>query len=234
MLETRGLGMHIGGVRALDGVDFSLGRGDLHCLIGPNGAGKSTFFKCVSGQLRPSFGEALIDGHPVVGRHPHEIARLGVGVKTQVPSVMDGLSARENVWLSARSRYSAAAADQAARAMLDRFGLAGLAARKVGTLAHGERQRVELASVLAPEPRLLLLDEPAAGLGSSEMDDLAELITGLRGERSIIVVEHDMHFIRAIADKVTVFHQGRILVQGRCADVLADERVRSVYLGRAQ
>ncbi|MGP9818715.1 ABC transporter ATP-binding protein [Salinarimonas sp. NSM] len=232
VLETRGLTLCWGGVAAVVGVDFKLGRRELRCLIGPNGAGKSTFFKCLTGQIKPTAGEVRIGEEETTGWDPHAVARLGVGIKTQVPSVMDGLDVRENVWLSAYRSRGREAARAAVDAALERLALGDIARTPVGRLSHGERQRVELAIVVAAAPTLILLDEPAAGLTSDEVGRLAEIIVALNREAAIVIVEHDMQFIRAIASGVTVFSQGRILVEGPVEAVMQDARVRDVYLGR--
>ena len=232
VLETRGVTMRFGGVNAVDGVDFFLRRDELRCLIGPNGAGKSTFFKCLAGMLTPSAGEILIDGQDTTGWHPHEIARLGIGIKTQVPSVMDGLSVRENIWLAALRVLGRQGADGAVADALERLDLGDLAARPVGQLAHGERQRVELGIVIAARPWLVLLDEPAAGMTADEIERLAAVIAEIGRQAAIIIVEHDMQFIRAIARTVTVFAQGRILMEDHVDAVMADPRVRDIYLGK--
>lgn len=232
VLETRGVTMRFGGVNAVDGVDFFLRRDELRCLIGPNGAGKSTFFKCLAGMLTPSAGEILIDGQDTTGWHPHEIARLGIGIKTQVPSVMDGLSVRENIWLAALRVLGRQGADGAVADALERLDLGDLAARPVGQLAHGERQRVELGIVIAARPWLVLLDEPAAGMTAEEIERLAAVIAEIGRQAAIIIVEHDMQFIRAIARTVTVFAQGRILMEDHVDAVMADPRVRDIYLGK--
>ncbi|MVA99816.1 ATP-binding cassette domain-containing protein [Nitratireductor sp. CAU 1489] len=232
VLETRGVTMRFGGVNAVDGVDFFLRRDELRCLIGPNGAGKSTFFKCLAGMLTPSAGEILIDGQETTGWHPHEIARLGIGIKTQVPSVMDGLSVRENIWLAALRVLGRQGADGAVADALERLDLGDLAARPVGQLAHGERQRVELGIVIAARPWLVLLDEPAAGMTADEIERLAAVIAEIGRQAAIIIVEHDMQFIRAIARTVTVFAQGRILMEDHVDAVMADPRVRDIYLGK--
>jgi branched-chain amino acid transport system ATP-binding protein/urea transport system ATP-binding protein len=232
LLETRALTMQFGGVRAVDGVDFALAEGELRCLIGPNGAGKSTFFKLITGQLRPTAGEVLYRGRPITGLEPHEIARLGMGIKTQVPNVFDGLTVHENLWLAARRRHAGRAAERAVEEQLDRLALGGLRDRIVGQLAHGQRQWVELGVVLAAGPTLVLLDEPAAGMTDDETRRTAELIGEINKTHALIVVEHDMQFIRAIARTVTVFNQGSVLVEGDVAEVLRDPRVRDVYLGK--
>ena len=232
LLQTRGLTMRFGGVVAVDGVDFALQEAELRCVIGPNGAGKSTFFKCLTGQLRPSAGDVLFRGTPIAGIGSHAIARLGVGIKTQVPNVFDGLSARDNVWTAAARTAPGRIAEQRTDQAMERVGITAIAGRIVGQLAHGQRQLVELAMVIAPEPDLILLDEPAAGMTDEEVDRLVDLIRELNQRHALVVVEHDMQFIRRIARTITVFHQGAVLIEGDVARILTDERVRDVYLGK--
>lgn len=235
LLRTRALGVRFGGIVAVDRVDLQVRDRELLCLIGPNGAGKSTLFKALTGQLRPSSGSVEFLGESIVGLQRHEIARRGIGIKTQVPSVFEGLSVHESVYLAVRAhdRGSSARA-RAARveALLDELRLAPIAAHRLDALAHGQRQWVELAMVLATEPRLVLLDEPVAGMSDEETARTAELVRALRARRAVIVVEHDMRFVRDIAERVVVLHQGTVLRDGAVDEVLADERVRDVYLGR--
>ncbi len=231
LLVTRQLRKSFGGVHAIDGVDFTLQRGELRCLIGPNGAGKSTFFKCLTGQLRPTSGSVYFEGASLAGIAMHEIARRGIGIKNQVPSVFEGLSARENLWIAARSQVSTPAARRVADELIQRLGLADFAAREVTQLSHGQRQWVEIAMVMARRPKLVLLDEPSAGMAQEEVARTAELSREINREASLIVVEHDMQFIRQLDAVVTVFHQGRILTQGRMDEIQGDERVRAIYLG---
>src|SRR5690242_8110083 len=164
LLQTRDFSMHFGGVKAVSNVNFTLDEGELRCLIGPNGAGKSTFFKMLTGQLAPSHGRVLFRGQDISSAHAHEIARLGIGIKTQVPSVFDGLAVRENIWLAASRIHSKSRARGIADEMMERLGLTSVADRLVGQLAHGQRQWVELGLVLSTDPDLILLDEPAAGM----------------------------------------------------------------------
>jgi branched-chain amino acid transport system ATP-binding protein/urea transport system ATP-binding protein len=233
VLETRGLDKRFGGVHAVRGVDFRLRAGELRCLIGPNGAGKSTFFKLLTGQLKPTSGSIFFEGAELSRLAPHEIGRLGIGIKNQVPSVYDGLSAYENVWLAARAQAPARAASAAAEALLSQLGLAEIARRPVGVLAHGQRQWVEIAMIMARRPRLVLLDEPAAGMAAEETARTAALIREINRDASVIVVEHDMQFIRQLDAVVTVFYQGAILVEDRMEVIQHDARVREVYLGSA-
>jgi branched-chain amino acid transport system ATP-binding protein/urea transport system ATP-binding protein len=231
VLETRGLSMHFGGVRAVDEVDFTLYDRELRCLIGPNGAGKSTFFKCLTGQLRPTAGEVMIRGLVMTGAEPHAVASLGVGIKTQVPAVFDGLTVEENIWLSARRWHAAARAQSLTAETVERLRLGEIRRTRVGQLAHGQRQWVELGMVLAAEPWLVLLDEPAAGMTDEETARTADLIREINATAALIVVEHDMQFIRMISRTVTLFHEGRILMEDTMDAIAADPRAREIYLG---
>ncbi len=234
VLETRNLSQHFGGVVAVDRVNFTLWDSELRCLIGPNGAGKSTFFKCLTGQLTPTEGDVVIRDFHAGGREPHEVARLGVGIKTQVPNVFDGLSVEENIWLAARRWQGAKRAKVLTDETLERLKLGDIRGDLVGVLAHGQRQWVELGMVVAAEPWLVLLDEPAAGMTQEEVSRTADLIREINQTATMIVVEHDMQFIRMIANQVTVFHEGRILIEDTMDVVAGDQRVRDVYLGHRQ
>ncbi|MBV9051445.1 MAG: ATP-binding cassette domain-containing protein [Hyphomicrobiales bacterium] len=224
--------MNFGGVRAVRNVNFTLAEGELRCLIGPNGAGKSTFFKMLTGQLAPSQGQVLFRGHDISRAYAHQIARLGIGIKTQVPSVFDGLSVRENIWLAASRIGHRDEARRLVDEMLERIGLTKAASRMVGQLAHGQRQWVELGLVLATDPKLILLDEPAAGMTHDEVFKTAELVREINRTKALIVVEHDMQFIRMIAKQVTVFNQGSVLLEDNVENIMRDPRVRDIYLGK--
>ena len=231
IVETRNLSMHFGGVRAVEQVDFKLFDKELRCLIGPNGAGKSTFFKCVTGQLNPTSGQVIIRDQETTGAEPHEVASLGVGIKTQVPNVVDGLSVDENIWLSARRWHNAKRARTITAETIERLQLGDIRREMVGRLAHGQRQWVELGMVVAAEPWLVLLDEPAAGMTHEETARTAELIKEINTQAALIVVEHDMQFIRMISQQVTVFHEGQILMEDTMEAISKDKRAREVYLG---
>ena len=232
VLETSGLTMRFGGVTASDNVNFKLKARELRCLIGPNGAGKSTFFKCVTGLLTPTEGHVYMRGQEVTGWQPHQIASLGVGIKTQTPNVMDALSVHENVWLAARRFYNIAEARDRADAIIERLALSAIARTQLGQLAHGERQRVELGIVAVADPWLVLLDEPAAGMSAQDVDRMTEIIHELTRFAAVVIVEHDMQFIRSIAQTVTVFHQGAVLMEDNVERVMSDPQVRAVYLGK--
>jgi branched-chain amino acid transport system ATP-binding protein len=232
VVETRDLSVHFGGVSAVNNVNFALRERELRCLIGPNGAGKSTFFKSMTGQLRgaESSGGVLIRGEEVTSWPTYRIMRLGVGVKTQVPSVMSGLTIEENLWLSA-TRTNPEAAHAVVEEIIAEFALQPIARRLVSELAHGQRQLVEIGMVLANRPSLVLLDEPAAGVTGHEMERLVSIIRKINRNSALIVVDHDMHFVRMLEAQITVFNQGSILVEGNADHVLNDPRVREVYLG---
>jgi branched-chain amino acid transport system ATP-binding protein len=232
LLQTRDLSMHFGGVKAVNNVNFTLAQGELRCLIGPNGAGKSTFFKMLTGQLEPSHGQVLFRGNDISHAHAHEIARMGIGIKTQVPSVFDGLTIRDNIWLAASRLHSRADARRLVDEMLERIGLTHAADRIVGQLAHGQRQWVELGLVLSTDPELILLDEPAAGMTHEEVLKTAELVREINRTKALIVVEHDMQFIRMIAKRVTVFNRGSIMVEDAVENILRNPLVRDIYLGK--
>ena len=231
LLETKDLVMSFGGVVAVDHVNFRLGEVELRCLIGPNGAGKSTFFKMISGQLPPTAGSILFDGSDITGEQPHRIARLGIGIKNQVPSVWDGLSVYEHFFIAAHRRLGARRAAAVADDLLMELDLGKLARRDVGALAHGERQWVEIGMTMAQDAKLILLDEPTAGMATDEIERTVALLRAVNVSTSLIIVEHDMQFISMIAGIVTVFHQGRILIEDTMENVVANPVVREVYLG---
>jgi ABC-type uncharacterized transport system ATPase subunit len=186
----------------------------------------------LTGQLEPSQGQVLFRGRDISSAHAHEIARLGIGIKTQVANVFEGLSVRENIWLAASRIHSGERANGVVDEMLARIGLIPAADRLVGQLAHGQRQWVELGIVLSTDPELILLDEPAAGMTHEEVQKTAELVREINRTKALIVVEHDMQFIRMIAKQVTVFNQGRVLVEDAIENILRNPLVRDIYLGK--
>ncbi|UWS80571.1 ATP-binding cassette domain-containing protein [Phaeobacter sp. G2] len=232
VLETEGLTKRFGGVVASDNVNFKLKARELRCLIGPNGAGKSTFFKCVTGLHAPTEGKVFMRGQETTGWNSHEIASLGVGIKTQVPNVMDSLSVFENIWMAARRFMPTREATEKTNDIIERLRLGPIAKADLGRLAHGERQRVELGLVAVADPWLVLLDEPAAGMSGEDVERMSEIIHELTRTAAVVIVEHDMQFIRSIATTVTVFHQGAVLMEDHVDKVMADPVVRNVYLGK--
>ena len=233
VVETRDLSMRFGGVLAVNNVNLTLRERELRCLIGPNGAGKSTLFKCLTGQLtlNHSHGRVFIRGQDVTGWRPHEIVRLGVGIKTQVPSVMNGLTVWENIWLAAKRVHGRERSANEVDHVITELELGASARRRVGELAHGQRQIVELGLVLVQKPWLVLLDEPAAGITGAETEKLIALIQRINQTATVVVVDHDMHFVKRLGGSVTVLHQGAVLMEGAVDAVLRDARVREVYIG---
>lgn len=234
ILHTKQLVKRFGGLHATDTVDFNLKRGELRCLIGPNGAGKSTFFKLLTGQIQPTSGQIMFDDYDITDLPTHQIARLGIGIKNQTPDVFDGLSARENLWLAANFSHKVSAAGCQIDRVIEQLKLAPFVDQLVGELSHGQRQLVEIGMVMAREPKLILLDEPSAGMSQEERARTAELLMELNATCTIVVVEHDMQFIKRIADVVTVFHRGKILREAHVDEILRDPEVRDVYLGRQE
>jgi branched-chain amino acid transport system permease protein len=232
VLETLKLGTSFGGLKAVDGVTTRFGPG-LHCLIGPNGAGKSTFFNLLVGRYRPTEGRITYSGSDITRLEPHQRARRGIGIKLQVPSIYAQLSVEENVWLAAYAACrDAGRATERAREVLGEVGLVHRAEHLAAHLAHGEQQWLEIGMVLAADPELILLDEPTAGMTREETSRTAELIARLARGATVVVVEHDMEFVRQLHAPVTVLHQGRVFKQGSLEELRRDEAVLNIYLGR--
>jgi branched-chain amino acid transport system ATP-binding protein len=242
VLETIGLSKSFGGLAAVREVSLSLARGELHAVIGPNGAGKSTLVNLLSGALRPSSGQILLDARDVTRLPEHARAHLGLARSFQRTNILASLSVAENVRLAAqavmlpaarlpaRPESERALTDRAATA-LARVGLPSGHARIAGTLAHGEQRQLEIALALAGDPKVLLLDEPLAGMGPEEGERMAALLKSLAAEHAVLLIEHDMDFVFAVADRLTVLVEGAVLATGRPAEVRANRAVQSAYLG---
>jgi len=236
VLETRGLGRRFGGLRAVSDVSFSVPAGQVLGIIGPNGAGKSTFINLVTGHIKPTEGQVLIDGKDLTGARPWTIARARVARTFQIVKPFRGMTVRENVAIgilygphgSRLMSHALKGADE----VLEEVGLSGLGDRAPGELSVADARRLEFAKALALRPRLLLLDEVMAGLRHTEIEPSLELIHKLKAYGlTIIVVEHVMKAILAVSDQVLVLHQGQILTSGDPRQVLADPRVIEAYLG---
>jgi branched-chain amino acid transport system ATP-binding protein len=243
-LEVRGLSKSYGGVQAVRGVSFGVAPGEVVALIGPNGAGKTTCFNMLNGQLAPDTGEILVGGTPVAGLPPHRIWRLGVGRTFQLTQTFGSLSVRENVQVALLSfhrrlksffAFAPSLYSLEAEELLERVGMKNQAARPCAVLAYGDLKRVELAVALANRPRLLLMDEPTAGMAPEERGELMRLAAALAGSEGIAVLftEHDMGVVFGHASRVVVLHQGEIIAMGTPQEVRADPKVREVYLGDA-
>jgi len=242
LLRVAGLSKSFGGLKAVDGVSFELQAGQLLAWLGPNGAGKSTCFNMVNGQLRPSSGSIVFDGHELVGRRPRDIWRLGVGRTFQIAATFNSMTVLENVQMALVSRerklfglWKPAASWYADEAMnlLEQVGMAADAHRACGVLAYGDVKRVELAIALANRPKLLLMDEPTAGMAPKERNELMALTKRLVIERQIGVLftEHSMDVVFAYADRMIVLARGKLIAEGSAEAIRNDARVQEVYFG---
>lgn len=232
LLQTDGVTKRFGGFTAIDGIDFGVNTAELRCLIGPNGAGKSTLLKLITGQHSVTDGEVYYRGEGITDLLPHERVDRGIGMKFQVPSVFDDLTAAGNLRLPLQRVVTNG--DLAARVQeaLDRVGLSDRADTRASELSHGEQQHLEIGMAVALDPDLLLLDEPVAGLSMEERNDIADLVTALNGDGiAFVVIEHDIDFVARIADEVTVLHQGAVFREGPIEQIRTDEEVRRIYLG---
>lgn len=241
ILETENLTVSFDGFKALNQLNFSMDVGELRVVIGPNGAGKTTFLDVITGKVQPTEGRVLFKGRNLRRLSEHQIARLGIGRKFQTPRIYLNLTPRENLELTCNrnknvfatlfGRSSNSERSKVA-SLLETIGLAAQADMRAGLLSHGEKQRLEIGMLVAQSPDLLLVDEPVAGLTDEETQNIGELLLALAQSHSILVIEHDMEFVRQIARKVTVLHEGSVLCEGSIEDVQNNPRVIEVYLGQ--
>jgi urea transport system ATP-binding protein len=242
MLWLDNVSVSFEGFRALTDLTLALDPGELRCIIGPNGAGKTTMMDVVTGKTRPDAGRVYMFGQTldITDKSESEIAELGIGRKFQRPTVFENLTVFQNlelalktdksVWTTLFARLSSEQRDRIAHA-LETINLGERAHSPAGLLAHGQKQWLEIGMLLVQDPKVLLVDEPVAGMTHREMDRTAELLQELAGEHTVVVVEHDMDFVRDIAQRVTVLHEGRVLAEGTMDEVQNDARVIEVYLG---
>ncbi|HEX6967823.1 MAG TPA: ABC transporter ATP-binding protein [Micromonosporaceae bacterium] len=244
ILAVHGLTRDFRGFRAVDRVDLRVAQGTVHALVGPNGAGKTTLFNLLTGFLRPTAGRIELDGRDVTGLPPERVTRLGVARSFQITSLFPELSAVEHVQLALQSgsglgwRFWRSAKlmrryRSRARELLDLVGLIEFADTPADALPYGRKRALELAIALALDPKVLLLDEPTAGMGLEDVDRTVELISRVREGRTVVLVEHNMSVVGRLADMVTVLQAGRVLVEGPYEQVRTDERVITAYLGVA-
>ena len=242
LLEIDGLTKRFGGVVAADGISLMLPPGELHAIIGPNGAGKSTLIAQLTGEVTPDSGRIRFDGQEITNVPVYRRSQLGLARSFQVTTLFPDFTALENVALSVqahsghsfrfwRNARSEIALREPARAALARVSLADRAATLVADLSHGERRQLEIAMALAGRPRMLLLDEPMAGMGPEESIRLVELLRALKGDITIMLIEHDIDAVFALADRISVLVYGRIVVTGGLAAIRSDPAVREAYLG---
>lgn len=226
LLETKGLTRFYGGLRAVDGVDYTLSKGEIHALIGPNGAGKSTFVGMVSGRIPASEGEVWFEGENVTALPAHARIKKGMAYTFQITAVYARLSLFDNIALALGHRRRADVL-----AALDRVGLVDRAAQAAGDLAYGHQRLLEIAMGVAQHPRLLILDEPTQGLAESEIAGFNALIRSLKGDTTILLIEHNMQVVMALADEITVLETGKILARGTPEEIHANAAVQYAYLG---
>ncbi|PIG90706.1 urea ABC transporter ATP-binding protein UrtD [Gloeocapsopsis sp. IPPAS B-1203] len=241
ILEIEDVTVSFDGFKALNDLNFNLDVGELRVIIGPNGAGKTTFLDVITGKTKPTKGRVLFKGRNLRSLSEHQIARLGIGRKFQTPRVYLNLTPRENleltsnrtknVWSTLVGKPKSAERNSIA-GLLETIGLSSRADILAGLLSHGEKQRLEIGMLVAQSPDLLLVDEPVAGLTDEETENIGDLLLALAESHSILVIEHDMEFVRQIARKVTVLHQGSVLCEGNIDQVQNDPKVIEVYLGQ--
>jgi urea transport system ATP-binding protein len=243
LLEVSGISVTFDGFRAINNLSFSIGEIEMRAIIGPNGAGKTTFMDIVTGKTRPDSGEVIWGTPPVnlLSMSESQIAQAGIGRKFQRPTVFEAQSVRDNLMMALRSKRSPLASlwhrtsqqgEAGIDAIAEEVGLANALRRRAGELSHGQKQWLEIGMLLAQEPRLLLVDEPAAGMTLSEREHTTALLTRTAKTRAVIVVEHDMEFVRRLDCRVTVLHEGTVLAEGSLEHVTSNREVIDVYLGR--
>ena len=241
ILDIRGLTTKVSGYTILDKLDFSIEANELRVLLGPNGAGQTTLIDMITGRFKPHSGKIYFEEKDITGLAPDRIFGLGIGRKFQVPNMYETLSVFDNVMVSLKGRrrvfkmlFSTLASEDTEKIweILELIGLEDKANEPADTLSHGERQWLELGMLVASEPKLLLLDEPTTGMTEDGKRKTASLIEEIAKHHTVLLVEHDMHIVRQIAKKVTVLHQGQLLAEGSLAEVVENETVQEVYLGK--
>ena len=233
ILETLQLNKNFGGLQVTNNVNLKLEFGELHCLIGPNGAGKSTLFRLILGEYAPSSGSVHYDGQDITKLEAHDRIRRGVSDKFQVPGIFKALSVSQNLEIALQHHLEGQGLRGEIKRQLDFLNLGHEAAQLAGNLSHGQKQWLEIGMAISLKPRLLLLDEPTAGMSEEETHATGEMVRALSAEgMTVLAVEHDMAFVRQVASRVTVLHLGAIFAQGSIDDIVNDERVAEIYLGQ--
>ena len=233
LLALEGVSKRFGGLMAVSDLHLVVHHGELRCLIGPNGAGKSTVFKLIMGFERPSSGRIMFDGSGIDSWPTWRRARQGLSIKMQIPGIYPELSVHDNMRVAAQYHVQRGQMEESIERLLARVGLAGMSGELVKNLSHGQQQWLEIGMALSVNPKLLLLDEPTAGMGPGETEATARIVESLNADGvTIMVIEHDMTFVRQIARKVTVMNLGRLFAEGTIAEIEANQDVMDIYLGR--
>ena len=243
LLEVSGVSVSFDGFKAINNLSIEIGQTELRAIIGPNGAGKTTFMDIITGKTRPNAGRVLWGERSInlLGMSESQIARQGIGRKFQRPTVFEAQSVRENLEMALKTKRGpfevllsrrAPDAEEKLQAIAAEIGLTDALPRRAGELSHGQKQWLEIGMLLAQDPRLLLVDEPAAGMTPAEREHTTALLTRAAATRAVVVVEHDMEFVRRLNCKVTVLHEGSVLAEGSLAHVTQNQQVIDVYLGR--
>jgi len=239
LLSARGLTRRFGGLTAVDGVDFDLSEGEVRAIIGPNGAGKTTFVSLLCGRLAPSEGTITFDGADITNLPAHRRVLAGIAYTFQITSIFANLTVAENVALAVQRRHVGGRGHRRDRASLarevahalDRVGLSGRADEIAGNLAYGHQRLLEVAMGLALVPRLLILDEPTQGLSDAEIEGFIALVRAIAGDTTVLLIEHNMPVVMALAGRITVMDRGRIIAEGAPAEIRANQAVQAAYLG---
>jgi urea ABC transporter ATP-binding protein UrtD len=241
ILEVKNLSKRFGGLQVIDHLNLKFRSQELRCIIGPNGAGKTTLFNLITARIKPDEGQVIFEDKDITDLRPHDISRRGIARKFQVPTVFDELTVMDNLVIAARGRQSMGALlfSEVENGLYDRVNevmgithLEGKGDELVGNLSHGEKQWLEIGMVLAYQPRIMLLDEPTAGMSPQETLETARIIGMISQNTTTVVIEHDIKFLKEIGEHVTVMHQGGILAEGTFAEIESDSTVRDVYLGK--
>ena len=243
LLELKNVSVSFEGFLAINKLNISLKKGELRAIIGPNGAGKTTFLDVITGKVKPDFGEVLFNGNSLIGKKEHKIARVGVGRKFQSPRIFENLTVEENLEFSVSQSVSTLKliTNQATKEkkkeiekLLNVINLTNSSKIKAGSLSHGQKQWLEIAMLLGQRPSLMLVDEPVAGLTDEETELTADLLKSLAGKNTVVVIDHDMEFIRRLESDVTVLNQGTVLCEGKMEKIQNDPKVIEVYLGKQE
>ena len=243
ILNLKDVSVSFEGFLALNNLNLTLKKGELRAVIGPNGAGKTTFLDVITGKVKPTKGDVLFRGKSLVGKKEHKIARIGIGRKFQSPRVFENLSVQENLEISV-SQYSSTiklitskpseTKLEEVKKLMNIVNLSSQSEIKAGSLSHGQKQWLEIAMLLGQKPMLMLIDEPVAGLTDEETELTADLLKSLSGENTVLVIDHDMEFIRRLESNVTVLNQGSVLCEGSMDEIQSNPKVIEVYLGKQE